>query len=116
MIQILGDKPFDEISARLQRFRMRLAKFDYNMKFVQGVPHLMTQIVVIEDNPQNARMAEKLLKHAGYEVTVPLKELSGSDNHLTMVFRVYPEHKSEESAYFSQRWTVFPVTWISFNQ
>src|SRR5436190_4599140 len=44
--------------------------------------------------------------HAGYEVTVPLKELSGSDNHLTMVFRVYPEHKPEESAYFSQRWTV----------
>src|SRR3954453_23050728 len=44
--------------------------------------------------------------HAGYEVTVPLKELSGSDNHLTMVFRVFPEHKPEEAAYFSQRWNV----------
>jgi len=44
--------------------------------------------------------------HAGYEVSVPLKELAGSDNHLTMVFRVYPEHKPEESAYFSQRWNV----------
>ena len=28
----------------------------------------MTRIVVIEDNHQNARMAEKLLTHAGYEI------------------------------------------------
>jgi hypothetical protein len=44
--------------------------------------------------------------HAGYEVAVPLKELAGSDNHLTMVFRVYPENKPEEAAYFSQHWSV----------
>jgi len=44
--------------------------------------------------------------HAGYDVAVPLKELAGSDNHLTMVFRVYPEHKPEEAAYFSQHWSV----------
>src|SRR5262245_54390847 len=44
--------------------------------------------------------------HAGYEVLVPLKELAGSDNHLTMVFRVYPEHKPDEAAFFSQRWNV----------
>ena len=44
--------------------------------------------------------------HAGYDVTVPLKELAGSDNHLTMVFRVYPDQKLEEAAYFSQRWAV----------
>jgi CheY-like chemotaxis protein len=30
----------------------------------------MTRIVVIEDNQQNARMAEKLLKHAGHEVVL----------------------------------------------
>jgi two-component system cell cycle response regulator DivK len=30
----------------------------------------MTRIVVIEDNQQNARMAEKLLKQAGYEITL----------------------------------------------
>jgi two-component system, cell cycle response regulator DivK len=30
----------------------------------------MTQIVVIEDNQQNARLAEKLLKQAGYEITL----------------------------------------------
>jgi len=44
--------------------------------------------------------------HAGYDVTVPLKELAGSDNQLTMVFRVTPDQKPDEAAYFSQRWTV----------
>src|SRR5947208_7712375 len=44
--------------------------------------------------------------HAGYEVSVPLKELAGSDNHLTMVFRVYPDHKPEDASYFSQHWNV----------
>ena len=28
----------------------------------------MTSVVLIEDNEQNARLAQKLLKHAGYEV------------------------------------------------
>jgi len=30
----------------------------------------VTHIVIIEDHPDNARLAEKLLKHAGYQVTV----------------------------------------------
>jgi hypothetical protein len=44
--------------------------------------------------------------HAGYEVNVPLKELAGGDNTLTTVFRVTPENKKDEVAYFSQRWNV----------
>ena len=44
--------------------------------------------------------------HAGYDVSVPLKELAGSDNHLTMVFRVAPEQKPDDAVYFSQRWNV----------
>jgi len=44
--------------------------------------------------------------HAGYDVNVPLKDLAGSDNLLTMVFRVTPEDKKEEATYFSQRWNV----------
>src|SRR5688572_8950286 len=44
--------------------------------------------------------------HAGYEVTVPLKELAGSENQLTMVFRVTPEGKPDEGVYFSQRVSV----------
>ena len=47
----------------------------------------MTRIVVIEDNPQNARMAEKLLKHAGYEVTLAEDGESG----LTTVLEIMPD-------------------------
>jgi len=41
--------------------------------------------------------------HTGYQVTVPLKELAGSANMLTMVFRVVSEKHKEEPVYFSQR-------------
>jgi len=44
--------------------------------------------------------------HAGYDVSVPLKDLAGSDNQLTMVFRVSPEHHPDEPVYFSQHFTV----------
>src|SRR5215831_7811258 len=57
-------------------------------------------------NPVKPFLGFDLKFHAGYEVAVPLKELAGSDNHLTMVFRVYPEGKAEEAAYFSQHWNV----------
>lgn len=40
--------------------------------------------------------------HAGYEVIVPLKELAGSENQLTMVFRVTPDEHPDEPVYFSQ--------------
>ena len=40
--------------------------------------------------------------HSGYDVTVPLKELAGSENQLTMVFRVVPENHPDEPVYFSQ--------------
>jgi hypothetical protein len=41
--------------------------------------------------------------HSGYEVSFPLKELAGSENTLTMVFKVTPEGKPDEPVYFSQR-------------
>lgn len=41
--------------------------------------------------------------HTGYDVTVPLKELSGSDNILTILFRVIPEKRKEDPIYFTQR-------------
>ncbi|MGA3041977.1 MAG: acetyltransferase [Bryobacteraceae bacterium] len=41
--------------------------------------------------------------HSGYEVNVPLKELAGSQNLLTMIFRVTPEAHKDEPVYFSQR-------------
>jgi len=46
--------------------------------------------------------------HAGYDVLVPLKELAGSENHLTMVFRVVPGEKDHPGApvYFVQHYSV----------
>ncbi len=45
----------------------------------------MTRIVVIEDNEQSARMAEKLLKHAGYEITVAEDGESGMATVLEVI-------------------------------
>jgi hypothetical protein len=44
--------------------------------------------------------------HAGYDVSIPLKDLAGSDNQLTMVFRVAPDLKPDDAVYFSQHWNV----------
>lgn len=40
--------------------------------------------------------------HSGYDVTVPLKELAGSENTLTMVFKVTPASHPDEPVYLSQ--------------
>jgi len=57
-------------------------------------------------NPVKPVLGFDLKFHAGYEVNVPLKELAGGDNQLTMVFRVTPENKKDEVIYFSQHWNV----------
>jgi hypothetical protein len=44
--------------------------------------------------------------HSGYEVSIPLRELAGSDNLLTMIFRVIPENHKNSPTYFSQRMRV----------
>ena len=44
--------------------------------------------------------------HSGYEVTVPLRELAGNENTLTMIFRVTPDHDKEHPRYFSQHVSV----------
>ncbi len=41
--------------------------------------------------------------HAGYEVTLPNKEVAGSENMLTMIFRVAPANRTEDARYFVQR-------------
>ncbi len=41
--------------------------------------------------------------HSGYDVTVPLRDLAGSENTLTMLFRVTPENHKDEQIYFTQR-------------
>lgn len=44
--------------------------------------------------------------HAGYDISIPLKELAGEENMLTMVFRVTPENQPDDPTYFSQRTAV----------
>ncbi|MDX2182042.1 MAG: acetyltransferase [Bryobacteraceae bacterium] len=41
--------------------------------------------------------------HAGFDVMVPLRELSGQENLLTILFRVIPEAKPDDPLYFIQR-------------
>jgi len=41
--------------------------------------------------------------HAGYEVSIPLKELAGDQNLLTMIYRVTPDIHKDEPVYMSQR-------------
>lgn len=52
--------------------------------------------------PNKPSLGFDLKFHSGYEVSVPLKELAGSENQLTMVFRVIPENHPDEGVYFSQ--------------
>jgi hypothetical protein len=53
--------------------------------------------------PVKPQLGFDLKFHAGYEVSVPLKELAGSENQLTMVFKVTADGRADDPAYFSQR-------------
>jgi hypothetical protein len=47
--------------------------------------------------------------HAGYEVSVPLKDLAGNGNQLTMVFRITSKDHPDDPVYFSQHVAVPPI-------
>ncbi len=57
-------------------------------------------------SPGKAVLGFDMRFHAGYEVSVPLHELSGTEDLLTMVFRVTPAERKDEPVYFSQRISV----------
>ena len=44
--------------------------------------------------------------HSGYQVSVPLRELSGDSELLTVVFRAYPQDDKSHAAYFVQHFRV----------
>jgi hypothetical protein len=44
--------------------------------------------------------------HAGYEVSIPLKDLAGSEDMLTTIFRVTSAAHKDDPVYFSQRLSV----------
>jgi hypothetical protein len=52
--------------------------------------------------PRKTELGFDLRFHSGFDVTIPLKELEGDGQTLTMVFRVRPEGDTERAAYFSQ--------------
>lgn len=56
--------------------------------------------------PTKPSLGFDLKFHAGYEVSIPLKELAGEGNQLTMIFRVIPEAHADEPILFSQRISV----------
>ena len=60
-------------------------------------------------SPGKAPLGFDLKFHAGYEVTVPFRELVGAENLLSIVFRITPKDKAEEPAYFIQRVKVPPI-------
>lgn len=62
--------------------------------------------------PVKAALGFDLKYHAGYEVSVPLKELAGTENQLTIVFRVISADRPDEPIYFSQH---IPVPAIEDN-
>jgi hypothetical protein len=44
--------------------------------------------------------------HSGYTVSIPLRELAGEGNQLTMIFRITPEGQPDEPVLLSQRMSV----------
>lgn len=50
-----------------------------------------------------AQMGFDLKFHSGYEVTIPLRELAGRENILTILFRVTPEQTPENPVYLTQK-------------
>jgi hypothetical protein len=56
--------------------------------------------------PEKPELGFDLRFHVGYEVDVPLKELSGSENQLTILFRVTPDNHKDLPVYFVQHFHV----------
>jgi hypothetical protein len=79
-----------------------------------GALHMMaTDLAVLETQdvrkdlpcsvtPSKPVLGFDLRFHAGYEVNVPLKELSGTENKLTILFRVVPDNHKDDPIYFVQ--------------
>lgn len=44
--------------------------------------------------------------HSGYDITVPLRELAGTGDQLTIIFKVTSDTAKDAPAYFSQRYNV----------
>ncbi len=53
--------------------------------------------------PDKAFLGFDMRFHAGFDVAVPLRELSGNENLLTILFRVTPDDNKDAVRYFTQK-------------
>jgi hypothetical protein len=80
---------------------MAVRIFNTDMSVLEaGEPRKDLPCAVVSDKPV---LGFDLRFHAGYEVSIPLKELAGSENALTILFRVTPDDHKDEPLYFTQR-------------
>src|SRR5579864_747888 len=56
--------------------------------------------------PEKPALGFDLRFHAGFNVSIPLKELAGDGNSLTILFRVTPLDHAGEPSYFVERYSV----------
>jgi hypothetical protein len=59
--------------------------------------------------PSKPALGFDLKFHAGYQVTLPLKELAGTENALNIVFRVTLAEHPDDPVYFTQHLRVPPI-------
>lgn len=59
--------------------------------------------------PAKPKLGFDLRFHAGYDVGIPLGDLAGGENQLTILFRVTPENHKDDPSYFIQRVHVPPL-------
>lgn len=85
-----------------------------------GVNIFNTDLAVLEEaeprkdlpcsvTPSKATLGFDLKFHTGYQVSVPLKELSGDGNALNIVFRVTSQSRPDDPVYFTQHIHVPPL-------
>jgi hypothetical protein len=65
-----------------------------------GDPRTDLPCTVVAVKPQ---LGFDLKFHGGFDVTIPLKDLAGSENTLTMLFRVVPDNHKDDPVYFIHR-------------
>lgn len=52
--------------------------------------------------PEKPTLGFDLRFHAGYQVTIPLRDLAGGENTLNILFRVEPQNHPDQPIYFAQ--------------
>ncbi|MBK7927274.1 MAG: acetyltransferase [Bryobacterales bacterium] len=53
--------------------------------------------------PEKPFLGFDLKFHSGYDISIPLEELAGNEDLLTIVFRVVPDGRADQPTYFTQK-------------